>query len=146
MGTAYASASNSTLGAYVAAQIALRIQRLAFELSNARRVMNEESVHDLRVSLRRLIEGIRVSRALLPHEGAKETLADLRKMMDAAGRVRSCDIAADLLARAGAPPDAEVVVRLRLERSLAAQVLRQEMLRAYKQDATRRWRRRLELA
>lgn len=129
-----------TLAAFLDEQIATRLRRLAYELRQTRQSMDEERVHDLRVAIRRLMETVRIMQSVLPKEGAKDTLDDLRKIMKIAGEVRGCDIAIGLLQQAGAPADAPAIAALKTRRRLAEDSLYERAHHAYQRNATRKWR------
>ena len=148
MDTASRSASpaeQQPLAEYFAAQVEIRLRRVAFELRSARLSMDEDRVHDLRVAIRRMMETLRVARGVLPEEGCQKTLKDLRKIMRAAADVRNCDIARDLLEKAGAPADAEAMVQLHDRRSQAEADLYVRTHRAYQRSLTQVWRSALRL-
>jgi len=129
-----------TLAAYMQEQTAARLRKLAYELRNARQSMDEERVHDLRVATRRLMETLRVIKGVLPEEGVDAVLADLRKVMNAAGEVRSCDIAAELLRQAGALDISPLLTELAARRVLAERTLFERAHDAYRRNATQKWR------
>ena len=133
------------LGEFVAEQLEARLRKVAFELRNARQTMEQEGVHDLRVALRRLMESVRVAKGVLPKEGAGQVMEDLGEIMKDAGRVRSCDIAADLLRAAGAPAEAPALQRLAEQRRTAEHKLYEHAQHAYQRNATLKWRKALEL-
>ena len=134
------SNKGTTLAAFMAEQTATRLRKLAYELRHTRQSMDVERVHDLRVAVRRLMETLRVGKGVFPADGVEEVLDDLRKIMKAAGEVRSCDIAADLLQVASVPEDADVFTRLTETRRAAEDKLFERAQHAYHRDATRRWR------
>ncbi len=129
-----------TLAAYRQEQTAARLRKLAYELRNARQSMDEDRVHDLRVATRRLMETLRVIKGVLPEEGVDAVLGDLRKIMNAAGEVRSCDIAAELLRQAGASDGAPMLMELAERRTLAERSLFERAHDAYRRNATQKWR------
>jgi CHAD domain-containing protein len=129
-----------TLQSFVEEQTATRLRRLAFELRKARQSMDEERVHDLRVAVRRLMETLRLAAGVLPDEGVKDVLEDLRKIMKAAGEVRSCDIARELLCHAGASEGSPVLSDLAEQRRLAEGRLFERAHHTYQRNLTQRWR------
>jgi len=134
------SGKEQSLVAFVEQQTAARLRRLAYELRHTRQSMNEERVHDLRVAIRRLMETLRVTKGVLPEKGTAEVLDDLRKIMKDAGRVRGCDIAADLLRGAGAADDAAALQQLAERRKVAEGKLYEHAQQAYHRNATAKWR------
>ena len=133
-------AEQPPLAAYIEQQVETRLRKLAYELRHTRQSMNQERVHDLRVALRRLMETLRAAKGVLPKEGVAEVLGSLRKIMNDAGRVRSCDIAAELLGGAGVPTDAGILTELAARRALAERRLYDRAQHAYRRDSTAKWR------
>ena len=120
-------------------QTALLLARFGAEAGRTARGADVESIHDLRVSIRRLS---RCLRTFAPFYAAtwKKLRRRLKVLMDACGRVRDRDIAMDLLANAGFPPDSIVMLRLNLERAEARLALVQELERWTVRGASRQWR------
>ncbi|MEI9973987.1 MAG: hypothetical protein WDO73_19210 [Ignavibacteriota bacterium] len=65
--------------------------------------------------------------------------------MAAAGAVRDCDIAIELVIRAGVPRRSSIVTRLIAERRKTGRDLLLEVRRWKSRDYTRQWHSRLEL-
>jgi CHAD domain-containing protein len=86
------------------------------------------------------METLRVIKGVLPEEGVDAVLEDLRKIMDAAGEVRSCDIAAELLHHAGALDISPLMTELAERRTLAERKLFERAHDAYRRNATQKWR------
>ncbi len=91
--------------------------------ARAMRAANAEVVHDLRVSIRRLSRGLKVFAQFFPAQPAKRLRRDLSKIMDAAGALRDCDIALELLEKAGATPREPAAAALQRRRRAAAATL-----------------------
>ena len=90
---------------------------------------DEEAIHDLRVSIRRLSECLREFGQFLPPQKTKRTLKRLHKLMDLAAEIRNRDIA---IALAGDVADA-LVATLQNERTQLKRKLHRALVR---------WRRR----
>ncbi len=122
---------------YAQGETASLLERMARQARLAAQSADAGSIHDLRVTIRRLSRCLRVFAQFYPDRGWKKLRRRLRGLMDAAGAVRDLDIAIGLLGEAGVPGGAAVVVRLRGERRKRGRALLAEV---------RRWRgRRLEL-
>jgi CHAD domain-containing protein len=122
------------------------MSRVVFELRNCRRSLDEERIHDLRVSLRRFIETLRVMKDLLPPKEAKHIRQGLRDLMTPAGLVRNYDIAISLLQDAGAPPGSALLVELEREREHNGRLLAEVLHHEYQRDVSAHWRNLLGLA
>src|SRR5258708_27710999 len=75
-------------------------KRLAGEMRRAAKHPDEETVHDLRVSIRRLSQCLGAFRQFFPRQGTKKTLKRLGKLMRLAGEIRNRDIAIELIGSA----------------------------------------------
>jgi CHAD domain-containing protein len=76
-------------------------QFLAQRRRAAESIHDEESIHDLRVSIRRLQQCLRTFRDLWAAEPAKKIRKRLRKLMALCAAVRNCDVALGVLREAG---------------------------------------------
>jgi len=90
---------------------------------------DEEAIHDLRVSIRRLSECLREFGQFLPPNKTRRTLKRLGKLMDVAAEIRNRDIAIELAGDIAA----DLVATLQQER---------EQLKRKLNRALNRWRRR----
>ncbi|MBI3278352.1 MAG: CHAD domain-containing protein [Acidobacteria bacterium] len=99
---------------------------------------SEEAVHQLRVSLRRLQQGLRVFAKYLPRRGLSRVRKQVRTLLQAAAEVRSRDIAAQLIVDLGGDP-----APLLVERKTAMK----DLLQLASRDAADsvKWRKRLDL-
>jgi CHAD domain-containing protein len=91
--------------------------------SAVRRPEDPETIHDIRVSIRRYTQCLRVFQDLFDPAGVKRTRKRLKKLMDLCGETRNYDIAQDVLREAGIPEDHPAYVRLRSARTKAAEEL-----------------------
>ena len=74
------------------------IGKLAFEVLNTVRTADAETVHDLRVAIRRFNQSVAVFGSLLPKREVKRIRKRLRRVMESAGAIRDRDIALEFLA------------------------------------------------
>src|ERR1051326_7301152 len=130
---------------YARLQTAILLRRFAFQVNRAARSGDPESIHDLRVAIRRLSRCLRVFSQFYPDGYWKRIRSHLAELMDAAGTVRDRDIALELLIAAGVAPRAAIVATLRNERRQAAANLMTEIRRWKNRDLSRKWRNRLRL-
>jgi triphosphatase len=76
-----------------------RLGRLAFQINQTVRSRNAESVHDLRVAIRRFAQVLRVFKPCFHGKEVRKIRRELKQMMDLAGEVRNCDIAFKLMSK-----------------------------------------------
>jgi CHAD domain-containing protein len=126
-------------------QTALLMARLNVVLNRAAREGDEQSIHDVRVALRRLSRCLRVFAPLYPDGSWKKIRRRIASLMAAAGAVRDCDIAIELVGRAGVPRRSAMVAQLTEQRRKTGRDLLLEIRRWKSRDFPRQWRRRLEL-
>jgi CHAD domain-containing protein len=131
---------------YARIQTAILLRRLAYQLNRSARNGDAESIHDLRVAIRRLSRCLRVFAGFFPGDSWKKVRRQLAKLMEASGRVRDRDIALQLLAEAGIPARATIATRLAAERRKASHELLLEIRRWKGRSFSRKWRSRLELS
>ncbi len=130
---------------YVRQQSAILLRRLAFEVNRTSRNADPDTIHDLRVAIRRFSRCLRVFSQFFPGRSWKKARRRLGDLMEATGEVRDRDIALKLLKHAGAPPDAGGIAFLSRERGDASRRLVAE-LQAWKHDNfSRKWREELGL-
>jgi CHAD domain-containing protein len=131
---------------YARHETAILLRRLAYQLNRAARNGDADSIHDLRVAIRRLSRCLRVFAAFFPDNSWKKIRRQLAELMEAAGRVRDRDIALQLLAEAGISAHAAVATRLAAERRKASRELLLEIRRWKGRSFSKKWRSRLELS
>jgi CHAD domain-containing protein len=123
-------------------QIAALLDRLGKEIERTAQARDPEAVHDLRVTIRRFTQSLRVFSPFVPKRASKMVRKRLRHIMDLAGEVRNRDITLDLLAEAEMPQLGESV---RQDRDLAVRILAAELQRWMADSDAIRWRAALEL-
>lgn len=101
------------------------LQRLIEFAEQAADDPTEDSVHDLRVTIRRFKAAMRVFRPMFDHREVKKIKRKLDIVMDAAGGVRDRDIALELLAKAGIPEQSPLVQEFHRQRVDARKTLQQ---------------------
>lgn len=130
---------------YARLQTAILLRRMAFQIRRAARSGDAESIHDLRVAIRRLSRCLRVFQQFYPGHAAKRIRRRLRGLMEMAGTVRDADVTLDLMRRSGASTRMAASAQLRDERRQAYSRLQAET-RLWKSRAfSRKWRSRLGL-
>ena len=118
---------------------------MAYQAGHAATSRNPDSVHDLRVSIRRLSQSLRIFRELFPPGAAKKIRKSLKGLMQAASEVRNRDIALELLEQANMTADTALVQSITQERRDAEKVLLSALRRWNRRHSFQKWRLRLGL-
>src|SRR3954463_10345638 len=101
---------------FVHQQTLALLGRFAVNVTRAARSGSPETVHDLRVSIRRLSRCLRVFAQFYPGRGWKKLRRRLRKLMNACARVRDRDVTMEVLAAAGVAANSVAMRQLRRDR------------------------------
>src|SRR6202047_2788389 len=88
-----------TMDRFAGAQAARLLGKLAFQVRHAAKHPNEEAIHDLRVSIRRLSQCLREFHKFFPRKKTKGILNKLGRVMDLAAEMRNRDIAIELIGK-----------------------------------------------
>lgn len=123
-------------------RVAALLDRLAAEVEGTLKARDADAVHDLRVTIRRFGQSLRVFSPFLPKRAVKAVRKQLRHIMMLAGEVRNRDITMDLLKEAQLPAAAGTLQR---DRDLAVRILATELTRWTLENEGIRWRAALEL-
>ena len=107
------------------------------ELERLRKTQDEEPVHKLRVSIRRLQQALRVFGQFVDSKASKRIRGDLRGLMKLAGSVREHDICLQLITEAKLPPEEVTEER---------EIGRRKLEKAAAKFSTNDWRERLGIA
>ncbi len=130
---------------HAAGQTSTLLRRLAFQANRTARHSDADAVHDLRVSIRRLAQCLRIFGQFLPRERGKKSQRRLRTVIDLASAVRDRDIAMGLLAAARIPSGSAMVQALSQERAEAERSLVGALEGWSRRGFQKKWRSRLEL-
>jgi len=130
---------------YVRLQTAILLRRLAYQVGRAARSGDAETIHDLRVAIRRFSRCLRVFSKYYPGNSWKKIRSRLRELMQCAGTVRDIDIALELMRAAGLEDNAGLASRLKADRQRAHRELLQEIRRWKTRGFSKQWRGRLDL-
>jgi CHAD domain-containing protein len=125
---------------YARRQVYSRIERCVSQITKAAVNMDETSVHDLRVSIRRLTAALRLFADLLGKKECRKIRKSLKPLMQRAAEVRDRDIALQLCAEAGlneTSPTVQLVLRQRQE---AAVLLTRKISRMQADKLASRWK------
>jgi CHAD domain-containing protein len=130
---------------HVAGQMSTLLRRLAFQANQTAHHHDAGAVHDLRVSIRRLSQCLRVFGQFFPRERGRKSQHRLNAVMDLASAVRDRDIAMEFLTAARIPSDSALVQVLSQERAAAERSLVDTLERWSRRSFQKKWRSRLEL-
>jgi CHAD domain-containing protein len=126
-------------------QVDTLLRRLAAQVKRTAETADADSVHDLRVAIRRLSRALRSFAQFFPGKQWKRIRKELSSLMDAAGALRDNDVALELLEKAGIAKRARVALALQSRRSAAEAKLREELELWQASNSAHRWREALEL-
>jgi CHAD domain-containing protein len=129
-----------TIEEHARIQTGLLLRRLALQVNRAAKSCDEETVHDLRVSIRRLNRCLRVFAQFYPDRSWKKIRRRLKTLMEAAGSVRDMDIAMEFLAEMGIGKPSPLAHRLTESRRAARRELQHESRTWKERGFSRKWR------
>jgi CHAD domain-containing protein len=130
---------------YATGQVADLLRRMAFQANRACVLRHADSVHDLRVSMRRLTQCLRAFGQFLPQGRVRKFRQNLKGTLDLASQVRNRDIALVLLRRVALPSESSLFETLTAERTEAEQAMAAELNLWEKKGVQKKWRSRLGL-
>jgi CHAD domain-containing protein len=112
---------------YAVTKTKLRLKRLSKNLRHAAKHPEDpEAIHDLRVSIRRVVQAFKTFGELLDPAPVKHLRRRLHKLMDLCAAVRNCDVALILLDQVGVTGGASVS-RLKKTRGEAGEKLHRRL-------------------
>jgi CHAD domain-containing protein len=131
---------------YARQQTAFLLGRLRIAVSRAAHEADADAIHDIRVAMRRLSRCLRVFAPFYPQGSWKKIRRRIASLLTAAGAVRDCDIAIELVGRSGVARPGAILAPLAATRRKAGRELLLEIRRWKRHDYTTHWRSRLELS
>lgn len=131
------------MDAHVRERTTALLRRVAFEARRTTKSSEPDAIHDLRVSIRRFTQCLRVFSQFYPAGESKRIRQGLREILKRAGEVRDRDIALELARKAGLPARSPLFATLPEERVRAERALAQALKRWSARDFTPKWRSRL---
>ena len=114
------------------------VEKLESEMVRTAENPTESAVHDLRVSVRRATEALRIFEGRIPR--ARRLRKEIKLIRECAATVRDRDVTRRLLRRHALPPADPALVYLQGQRDLAAQQLQSFLNNLLRADRPRRWR------
>ena len=130
---------------FVRAQTAILLRRLAYQIARSAKTGDADTIHDLRVAIRRLNRCLQVFSKFYPDNSRKKIRGRLRDLMHAAGAVRDFDIALELIPAAGLQKEGDLSARLVADRRRLNHDLLQEIRRWKSASFSKKWRQQLDL-
>jgi CHAD domain-containing protein len=130
---------------YAQAVVAQLLERVAKELERAALQADEEAVHDVRVSIRRANQALRVFSGLVDGKAARGIRRRLKSVLDEASAVRDCDIAMGLYGEVRLPPAHPAWEEMRARRVIAESGFRHRVRELADEARTGVWKTELGL-
>ncbi len=131
--------------AFVQQQTRTLLRRLAYQVNQAARLGDADSVHDLRVSIRRFTQCLRTFAQFFPNREARKIRRKLKAIMEAASEVRDHDITLDLFKEAGISRKSKGSAAVDKQRRQVEKSLRDVIRRSSRENFSRKWRTKLEI-
>jgi inorganic triphosphatase YgiF len=130
---------------FAAESLSARLKTLLEQVGRCAGEADVDAVHDLRVSIRRFSQGLRIFGSLLERKSVKEMRSALKDAMDAAARLRDLDVGIELLRKEGLGFDHAVIGEMREERRLGEMALQGRLLLLRSIEPERNWPEKLRL-
>ncbi|HYK18096.1 MAG TPA: CHAD domain-containing protein [Bryobacteraceae bacterium] len=127
---------------YVIERMNRLLTTLAFQVHRAAKKPGAEEIHDLRVSIRRFLQGLLLFTEMFPNWEVKKIKRMLKRMMQLTSEIRNRDIALEYLATETGRAHCE---RLRKERSVFQRRFAEMVRRWNARDFSAKWRNALSL-
>ena len=126
-------------------QISRLIDRLAFQANRTAKSPTSDPVHDLRVAIRRLEQGLVTFKVHLPRKQVKRIRKQLKAVLSSAGALRDYDVAARILSKTGQPGAADLHREVKVRRKDAEKSLLVKLKRLSLRTRASKWRDDLKL-
>jgi CHAD domain-containing protein len=120
--------------------------RLAFQVGRANKSHNSEAIHDLRVSIRRFGQALRVFKPCFRGKELRKVRRELKQVLDVAGELRNHDIALKLLGKSKRPERAALQAKIQIGRREARRSLVSLLKNWLDRKSSLKWRAALERA
>ncbi|PYT21472.1 MAG: hypothetical protein DMG57_38495 [Acidobacteria bacterium] len=121
------------------------LRKLVFHLNRAALLHDPDSIHDVRVAIRRFQQFLSVFEQFVPRGKAKKIRRQLREVMELSGEVRNPDIASALLKQAGGAHHSQLSMKLARQRKQAQDKLLKSINGLNERGSARKWHSRLKL-
>jgi CHAD domain-containing protein len=120
--------------------------RLAFQMNLTMKSPNADSVHDVRVAIRRFTQALTVFKPCFRGKETRKIRRRLKKLMLHAGNVRNCDVALKTLSKARMGEAASLRPKVQSQRKENVRVLVAALRRRIDRKSSLKWRTALESA
>jgi CHAD domain-containing protein len=122
------------------------LRHLAFQINHTVKSCDPESIHDVRVAIRRFTQAVAVFKPCFPGKEMRKIRRRLKKVMAVAGEVRNYDVALKLTGKSNVPELAQIQSKLRSRRKESVRVLVSELKSWTERQMSLKWRAALEAA
>jgi CHAD domain-containing protein len=133
-------AQSVEFGEFVTGQATRLLDGLASQVSSTLHSRDADSVHDVRVAIRRFAQALAVFKPYFPARERRKIRRNLKEIMSFAGEVRDRDIAIGLLAESKSTEAAALEAKLREQRKEAETVLLAVLRRWGARRSSAKWR------
>jgi CHAD domain-containing protein len=116
------------------------LRQLAFEITRTLKSCDPETVHDLRVAIRRFNQLLRVLKPCFLGKEMRKIRRQLKTIMNSAGEVRNCDIALKLLSKAAGGEGVNLSLSIKDQRRLRERELRGLLRPWMDRKSSSKWR------
>jgi len=140
-----AGAQTTPIRTYAQQQTRTLLRRLAYQVNQTMRLGDKDSVHDLRVAIRRFSQCLRIFAQFYPPGEAKKIRHHLKTIMQAAAAARDHDITLELLNDAGIAKKSKGAAAIEKQRKAATKQLMDTIKGSSRNNFSRKWRTKLEL-
>ena len=124
---------------FAAEQFTPLLERFSFQCKKTLRAPDPEAVHDLRVAVRRFTQVLVAFESRFTPLTLKAIRTQLKNLLSAAGAVRDCDIAIEMLGKTGSPNLSKVGEELHVRRKGAEHRLLNTLRRMARQQYGAKW-------
>jgi len=116
------------------------LERLAFQVNHTLHGPGADSVHDLRIAIRRFSQSLTLFKSAFAAKDVKKIRRRLKELMELTNAPRDCDVALKLLPKTALPSAAALEQPIRARRKEAIQLLRPELRRWAARKTSSKWR------
>lgn len=127
-------------GLFAADSVTRLLERLAYQVNAAAHNHDEDSVHELRIAMRRFSQSLSVFKRLYHAKELKKIRRRLKDLMDLSSDVRDCDVAAGLLQKSGLPGAPAIRKAIAARRKEAVRMLLPPLRSWSARRTTSKWR------
>jgi CHAD domain-containing protein len=134
-----------TMQEYARISLAQLLARVTSELERAADHPDADSVHDVRVAIRRANQAMHVFAGLVPHHAARHVRRRLQTVLEGASAVRDCDIAMELYSEVRLPTSHPAWEDVRAARVMAETDFLQHVRESVLEARSNHWQSQLDL-